>query len=267
MIDFSRKMGPYVINEIWFSDDVYDVEDVAAVQFKNSSYSGDKEGFLKEASTTLVLDLTKSIDDIWKGMNKNCRHQINRAQNDNITIRFNERLDDFYEMNQDFRKRRGLPATFISPEEMGNNYFVFTYESNGTLMGGHLCIKDDRSIRQLYSCSIGDTESGISQAERGRGNRLSIWEMIKHVKQEGLVEYDFGGYATGKLGDELKGINEFKSSFGGTTCDKFSYSKSYSKSFNVGKSLYLGAVNMKERIKTFTGRRNVKIQSEKIVEK
>ena len=96
MIEFTRKMGPYVIKEIWFSDEVYDVEDVDAVQFKNSSVSDDKEGFLKEASTTLVLDLTKSEDDIWNGLNKNCRHQINKVQNDNITVRFNERIDDFF---------------------------------------------------------------------------------------------------------------------------------------------------------------------------
>ena len=170
-------------------------------------------------------------------------------------------------MNKDFRKRRGLPATFISPEEICKIYFLSTYERYGTLMGGHLCIKDDRRIRQLYSCSIWDVKSGISKSLFGGGNRLSIWEMIKFAKQEGLVEYDFGGYATGKLGDELKGINEFKSSFGGTICDRFSHSKSYSKSFNASKSLYLGAVNTKEKIKAFAKRRKEKSQPEKKEEK
>jgi hypothetical protein len=263
MMEFTRKMGPYVMSEIWFSDDIYDVKNVDAVQFKNSAFFGDKEGFLKEASTTLVLDLTRSIDDIWNGMNKNCRQQINKAQKDNFTVRFNERLDDFFEMNQDFRKRRGLPATLISPEEMRKNYFLFTYETNGTLLGGHLCIKDDRRIRQLISCSIKDSKDGIPQSVRGRGHRLSIWEAIKFVKLEGLVEYDFGGYATGKLGGELKGINEFKLGFGGTVCDKFSYSKSYSRSFNAGKYLYLGAVNTKTKIKALTRGRMEKGQQEK----
>jgi hypothetical protein len=262
MIEFNRKMGPYIMSEIWFSDDVYDVKDVDAVQFKNSAFFGDKEGFSKEASTTLVLDLTKGIDDIWKGLNKNCRQQINKAQKDNITVRYNERFDDFFEMNQDFRKRRGLPATLITPEEMGKNYFLFTYEINGTLLGGHLCIKDDRRIRQLISCSIRDSNEGIPQSVQGRGNRLSIWEAIKHVKQEGLVEYDFGGYATGKLGEELKGINDFKLSFGGTICDRFSYSKSYSISFNAGKSLYLGAISTKEKIKALTRSRKNKSHQE-----
>ena len=79
MIEFTRRMGPYMISEIWFGDEVKDVDDVDAVQYKNTSFSDDKDGFLKEASTTLVLDLTESIDDIWKGMNKNCRNQISKA--------------------------------------------------------------------------------------------------------------------------------------------------------------------------------------------
>jgi lipid II:glycine glycyltransferase (peptidoglycan interpeptide bridge formation enzyme) len=263
MIEFERRMGPYKISEIWFSDDIYDVDGVDAVQFRNSCFSGDKEGFLKEASTTLVLDLTKSIDDIWKGMTESCRNQINRTKKDNITVRFNEKYQEFYEMNQDFRKRRGLPPAFISPEEMRKNYFLTTYESNGTLMGGILSIKDNHRIRLLVSCSIRDLESGILPNTFGRANRLANWEMIKYAKEEGLVEFDFGGYATGELGEQLKGINKFKLSFGGTICDKFSYSKSYSKSFNASKFLYLGAISTKDKIKALMRRRKEMSKPEK----
>jgi hypothetical protein len=113
-------MGPYAIGEIWFSDDIYDVDGVDAVQFKNST-SGDRKGFLKETSTTLVLKLTSCIDNIWNGMKKDCRYQVRTAQNENITVSFNERFDEFYDMNQYFRKQKGLPPAFISPEEMRKN--------------------------------------------------------------------------------------------------------------------------------------------------
>ncbi len=249
MIEFIRRMGPYAIGEIWFSDDVYDMEDVDAVQFKNSTFSGDRKGFHKEASTTLVLDLTKSIDEIWNGMNKDCCYQIRTAKRDNITVSFNERFDEFDRMNQDFRKQKGLPSAFISPEEMRKKYFLTTYELDGKLLGGHLSIKDERRIRQLYSCNMKDLGGELSRTLYGHGNRLAIWEMIKTAKKEGLVEFDFGGYATGMLGEELKGINKFKLSFGGRICEKFSYSKNYSKSFKLAKSLYLGVVNTKEKIR------------------
>jgi hypothetical protein len=267
MIEFQRKSGPFIIKEIWFSDEVYDVKDVHLIQFRNANFDGDKPGFTKAVSTTLIIDLTKSIDDIWNGMNKNCRRQINLAQNDNITVRFNERIDEFFEMHQDFRKRRGLPATFITPEEIRKNYFLFTYEINGTLMGGHLCIKDDRRIRQLYSSSIRNMENGISQSVLGRANRLAIWEMIKHANKEGLVEYDFGGYATGKMAEELKGINEFKKSFGGVEVEKYTYTKSYSKLYNVSNSVLLGVSNIKKKVTGLKRKRKEMVRPDKENEK
>jgi hypothetical protein len=137
---------------------------------------------------------------------------------------------------------------------MRKNYFLTTYESNGTLMGGILSIKDNHRIRLLVSCSIRDLESGILPNTFGRANRLANWEMIKYAKEEGLVEFDFGGYATGELGEQLKGINKFKLSFGGGICEKFSFYKNYSKSFKVVKSLYLGAISTKEKIMALTRR-------------
>jgi lipid II:glycine glycyltransferase (peptidoglycan interpeptide bridge formation enzyme) len=252
MIEFRRKMGPFVISEIWFSDEIYDVEGVDAVQFKNSNFNGEKPGFTTEISKTLILDLNRSLEDIWEGMDKKaCRNHITKAQEDpSFLIRFNEKYAEFEEINREFRKVRGLPPAMITPNEMEkNNYFLSTYEYDGKVLGGHLCVKDDKRIRQLISGSNINQENTLSRTIYGRGNKLSIWEMIKFFKAAGLQEYDFGGYATGQLGEELAGINQFKASFGGTLCDKYSYSKSYSKSFNASKSLYLSAISASNRLK------------------
>ena len=70
------------------------------------------------------------------------------------------------------------------------------------------------------------------------------------IRQGGRIEeYDFGGYATGQLGDELRGINEFKAGFGGHQVEKYSYYKSYSKSYTASKSIYLGALSAGQKIK------------------
>ena len=38
------------------------------------------EGFVTEGHATLVIDLTKSLDEIWRDMDKSsCRYAINRA--------------------------------------------------------------------------------------------------------------------------------------------------------------------------------------------
>lgn len=264
MIEFQRKMGPFKIKEIWFSDDIYDVEGVDAVQFRNANFTGDKPGFTREASTTLIIDLTQSLDDIWKAMDKNAtRHNISRAQSDGtIAVLFNEKYDEYDAINRDFRKRKGLPSAMIPMEEMKKNYFLSTYEKDGVVLGGHLCIKDKRSFRLLLACNSMTPESTFSRSIYGRANKLSIWEMIKFAKEEGVEEFDFGGFATGQQAEDLKGINEFKLSFGGVVAEKNSYSKTYSKSFDMSKSIYLSAVSAGHRIGNMTRRK-----AEKAVEK
>jgi hypothetical protein len=267
MIEFHRKMGPFVITEIWFSDDVYDVDGVDAVQFRNTTFSGTKEGFTQEISKTLVLDLRQSIEEIWNSMEKRARRDITKVLEDkSIVIRFDERIAEFDAINREFRKRKGLPPMMISPEEMKKNYLLATYEKDGVVLGGHLCIKDERNLRQLISCNSMTPECGVPPNIFARANKLSIWEMMKHSKEEGIEEYDFGGYATGELGEELKGINEFKMSFGGHLCDKNSYIKNYSKTFSASKSVYLSAISAGQRIRNFSKNRK-KTQTEKEPEK
>jgi hypothetical protein len=251
MIAFQRKMGPFKIKDIWFSDDVYDVEDVDAVQFRNANISVEKSGFTKEISTTLTIDLTKSLDDIWNAMDKkSCQKNISKALADSsYVVRFNERYEEFDEINREFRKRKGLPSAMISIDEMKKSYFLCTFEKDGVLLGGHICIRDDQRIRQLISGTSMTPESAISGTTFARANRLAMWEMIKHAKQEGLVEYDFGGYATGEMADELRGINEFKASFGGVERKKSSYTKSYSKLFDASRSFYLSAASTRHRLR------------------
>lgn len=254
MIEFRRKMGPFVISEIWFSEEIYDVEGVDAVQFKNSTFTGDMPGFKKEVAQTLVQDLNKSIEDIWNSMDKReTRLHITKALEDpTIVIRFNEKYAEFEEINKEFRKVKGLPPMMITPSEMEkNNYFLSTYEKNETVLGGHLCVKDDKRIRQLISGSNINAETGVSRTIYGRANKLAIWNMIKHFKEAGLQEFDFGGYATVDVTEELAGINRFKAGFGGTLCDKYSYSKSYSKAYNASKSLFLTALTAGNKLKKF----------------
>jgi lipid II:glycine glycyltransferase (peptidoglycan interpeptide bridge formation enzyme) len=115
----------------------------------------------------------------------------------------------------------------------------------------------------LVSYSNRDIGGTVSRSKYGRGNRLGNWELIKYAKREGLVEYDRGGFAIGQLGEELKGINEFKLSIGGTVCEKFSYSKNYAKSFSASKFLYLTAISTKEKIKAIVKRQKEKSKTEK----
>jgi hypothetical protein len=256
MIEFQRKIGPFIIKNIWFSDDLYDVEGVDAVQFIYSNYVGDKPGFSKEITTTLVIDLTKSLEEMWNSMDKkSTRLKILRALEDSsYVVRFNEKYEEFIDINRDFRKRKGLPPSMMSAEEMKAEYLLWTYEKDGVVLGGDLCIRDKNRIVLLNACSSMTSDSVFSRTTYSRANRLSIWEIIKYAKKEGMKEFDFGGFEQGKRAEELKGLNEFKASFGGVMRERYTYSKSYSKLFYTGRFIYLTAVITRYKLKSITNR-------------
>jgi lipid II:glycine glycyltransferase (peptidoglycan interpeptide bridge formation enzyme) len=80
--------------------------------------------------------------------------------------------------------------------------------------------------------------------------------MIKYSKSAGIEEFDFGGYATGQIGEDLAGINHFKDSFRGTLVDKYSYSKSYSRSHRAITSIQSTAATAGQKIKSLTAENN-----------
>ena len=254
MLEFQRKVGPFKIKEIWFSKEVYDVEGVDSVRFENTYFSGDLPGWNKEIQTTLILDLDKSLDDIWNGMDKKlCRHNITKALEDSsIAVRFNEKYDEFVEINRQFRKRKELPPCMISVDEMKKHYFLSTYEKNGVVLGGHLCLHDENRFEIFMACSSMTPESTFTRTDYGWGNRLSIWEMIKYAHQQGITGFDFGGYSPEATDEELVGINKFKLSFGGVVGQRYGYNKTYSKLFIAGNSLLVSSTKAMRKMRSLS---------------
>jgi hypothetical protein len=187
-----------------------------------------------------------------------CQNNISKALADSsYVIRFNEKYEEFIKINRQFRRRKALPPAMISIDQMKKNYFLSTYEKDGVVLGGHLCIKDENRLEMFMACSSMTPDSKLTRTIYGRANRLSIWEMIKYAKGEGISIFDFGGYATGAIAEDLKGVNKFKSSFGGTLCEKNSYTKSYSKLFDFSCYVYWTNVFAWIRVKNLIYRKRI----------
>ena len=72
----------------------------------------------------------------------------------------------------------------------------------------------------------------------GQSNRLIHWNVIKYAKEEGIKEYDMGGYHKTKTGDKQKdNIDFFKRSFGGDFTMHYIYEKNYSKLYKLDRKI------------------------------
>jgi hypothetical protein len=173
---------------------------------------------------TLLIDLTRADDDIFKDFQRTTRAQIRRAQTeDEITYEIhtevtNEQLVDYVDAYCAFATERSL-------EPLSFDYLRY-HVSAGSVVISIVRYRDEPLVRHLY---IVDTDravlyrssSSLNSADHdmrkliGRANRLQTWNDIQHFKRAGLVTFDFCGWYEGGTDEALLGVNRFKACFGG----------------------------------------------------
>jgi lipid II:glycine glycyltransferase (peptidoglycan interpeptide bridge formation enzyme) len=99
---------------------------------------------------------------------------------------------------------------------------------------------DENNIRALASGSKRLEASKEKATLIGNANKRILWEAIKWAKDNGIKEFDFGGYYTGtEVNSNLGSINKFKDSFGGVATKKYIYQKNYSMLYDITSKMYV----------------------------
>jgi lipid II:glycine glycyltransferase (peptidoglycan interpeptide bridge formation enzyme) len=176
---------------------------------------------------TWELNISKSEDEILKGMRKTTRYLIRQAlKNKEIEILKSEEIEDLEEFNKIYqetaKRHRFVPFSF--------NY----------LKNEFLAFKDDKQILIILGKYKGETVSGgifvfwqkIGFYHHGASSQkypkipvsyLTIWEAIKEAKNRGCERFNFWGIAPLKNSKSQipnpkhpwAGLTLFKMGFGG----------------------------------------------------
>ena len=233
MLEIEKKKLFFKSKEIWFSDSPFDVKGYQAVTFRECKNKVDATGFKRKEFTTLVIDLSQDLDNIWKKMdNTSCRYGVNRAKRDGVNILRNSHYDEFVAINQSFRVNKGLDEGAIDIEFMKKYGMLLVAEFKGEIIGGHFYLEDGENMRSLVAASKRLSVDKKMATLIGNANKLLIWEAINIAREKGIREFDMGGYYTGKTKDEQKEkINSFKKSFGSDVVTHYVYEKYYSSIF------------------------------------
>ncbi len=186
---------------------------------------------------TLISDITGTPDEIKGVFAKNCRYKVNRAEREDVSIRFmddaeitDEEIDKFLVFFKSFWESKG--SAFDREDEVRRD--LKSYRDAGALTFAiatvkgqdavyHTYVYDDERARLLHSASlyrlIGDEESD-SRNIIGMGNRYLHYMDMLHFKDKGLKIYDWGGAGRG---EDVINIAEFKESFGGVREVSYEY--------------------------------------------
>jgi len=212
------------IAELWFDEPD---RDIAADVIRYRQALTAPTGAAWTPFFTLVLDLTKSDEDLFAGMTKETQYKIRRASQKDLVgcgssdlpdarllARFRAIYDPFarehdlplldWDHVQRLAAARQLEISLASVEGVGDLVF-------------HSYVKVRNRVRLLHSVSLSNgrnDESGYRNL-RGRANRLLHWYDIQRFKARALETYDLGGWYEGSVDSKKLQINTFKEAFGG----------------------------------------------------
>ncbi len=173
-----------------------------------------------EPSTTLILDLTKSIDELRSNLHQSHRNRINTGEKRGISVKRTTELStikDFLKLMHDtasHAKIKNHPDWYF--EKMAESliaqevacYYVATVESSPASIS---LIYDWGDTR--YYAYTGNDQVLNRQYNAGLSN---IWQMILDAKADGKKYFDFWGIAPeGVENHPWAGLTAFKKAFGG----------------------------------------------------
>jgi lipid II:glycine glycyltransferase (peptidoglycan interpeptide bridge formation enzyme) len=244
MLEINRNVaGLFKTAEIWFSDKPKDIKGYHSVTFRQCKVNNNYSGYNKTEFTTLVIDLTRDLDDIWKDLSpKSCRYKINRAIREGVIVKRSEDYEEFWNLYREFTQQKGVGFGGYTIEQLKQFGTLFMAEFDGEYIAGQLYLEDRENKSDIRLLLGGSRRFGNNTGKSkiiGFANRLLVWEVIKYAKNKGISEFDFGGFYTGNKPDvEKENINTFKKGFGGNIVIHYEYNKQFSIPYKALRSIY-----------------------------
>lgn len=183
-------------------------------------------GYQNKISQSYVIDLSKGEEEIFGVFSQTTRNLINRCKRDSF-IKIEEAkptqedLDKYYRLHVETYERTGVtphPKTYfehIFMEILKDNYchILFLY-SGETLIAAHNTLLFKKAAMYWTGASITDKGEGES--------RLLMYEQILYAKRCGCKYFECGEVFPNVRKGKLKGLSDFKKSFGGIVYPLFS---------------------------------------------
>lgn len=166
----------------------------------------------RQPAETVLLDLNKSVTDIFAVMHQKTRYSIRQAETKNLTISWEKNAKVFHELLQETAARDHFKphteqyyATMLACPLVEQ---ITVYLENKPLASS-IFIGFEKTFTYLHSASSSEHRDAMA-------SYWIQWNAIQHAKAKGFEIYDFWGVAP--EGDEhhsLSGVTRFKIRFGG----------------------------------------------------
>ena len=239
MLITERKFGIYKILNVYFVEDPVsvDIPDWDVVTYHAYKKWDVINEFERQQSFTTIIDLRQDIDVIWKKIKRTHKRHIRRAEKNGIKVTVSDNYERFHQEYKKFLNQKNnvdpFELSILSPQSMQKYGVLFLAEKQGEFLGGNLYFHDQDNALLVniaypkFGSSI-DKNKCIYDA-----NCFLHWEAMQYFKNQGFINYDFGGLKSGEMSisHQMDGLDFFRRSFGGDVILHYQYRK-YKSRFN-----------------------------------
>jgi hypothetical protein len=207
--------------------------DYARVAFASTDLEWGRCIVSHTVSLTLLIDLQRPLQAIYKDLIENARIRIHKAEK--LGSRLDLRrysggpdqgrlVEQFVALYNEFARGKSLEAIPISPADV-YSYFpsadlVMAYVDNQPICGHLNLIDRESGIVRLHHSGSRRFHEPATARLAGIANVYLHWYELERYRDEGLAAYDFG--SLGQVEDSV-GVNRFKMQFGGTIIREHNY--------------------------------------------
>lgn len=194
-------------------------------------------GFHHKPHGTYLIDLSKDLDELWSNLKQEARTSVRKATKQGISVSQGKTEEDYtryYQLFLENRLRDHKKSMFrpLYSEDTITDHVRF-FDAQGVLK--LFCAWKDG---EMGSCTMAKYFNGIvSFNSHARGDQwhrsnlhdgdLLCWEMIRWAKEQGHRYFDMTGFDVVPANDRQRGIQRFKSKWGGERVYYNYYSKVY----------------------------------------
>lgn len=223
MISYKKKFGFFTVSETWFTY-TFRIKDIFTLN-RFLHVKSNSQNFIfgiKNITHTVELSLNENIEAIHANFSTTIKQEIRKAKSENIVCEYdNNKLAYFVEFYNQFAKEKKIYTTTLERvAAMGENFHLsFACYNNETIVAHSYLVDKDHKIARLFHSANRRLDDKYDRKLIGYANKLLTFEDIIHFKNLGIETMDFGGYANNTEDKSLKGINDFKLSFGGNVVE------------------------------------------------
>lgn len=157
--------------------------------------------------------MTKKIEELWNGLDKDARWGVNKAKKEGLIVSeaSEQEWKEFYEI---YKETCGQGGILPFPFEKTTESKLFVCKKDNKIIAGS-AIKEKKELIELF------LNASLQDYLKFQPNNLLYWSLIEYGHEKGFKIFDLGGYQLkAQKGTKLYEINRFKERWGGKIVTK-----------------------------------------------